>query len=101
MFWSIVGFCSLWCIFSSEKSYMLYGRLAVISFWAILLHRLFFGVESSGSALVNFALLVGWSAWLPFALAGMGIDEFMSKVGFLKKNNTSDNVIPYQRANND
>jgi hypothetical protein len=86
VFWFQFVFCLGWCLFSQETGIVIYGRIGVIALWAILIHRVFYGVESLGSFFVNFAFLLGWSAWLPFALFGLSIEgAFMKLKPLFKK----------------
>jgi len=77
---AMLGFMLFWSIFSSNLNIKLYVRQIIVIGWAILAHRLSYGVESFGSIFVTAMLFLGWSIWIPFALTGMRFDELQTKI---------------------
>ncbi len=84
---SIVYLFSLsWCFLSSEYNLKLYGRIIVVMSWSVLVHRVFYGVTAWGSTYFDIMFIVGWSAWLPYALMGVSIEQFIEmSINFFKK----------------
>ncbi len=76
----LVVFALCWSIFSSELNIILYGRQIVVIGWVILGHRIFYGVETLGSLFVSIMLFLGWTIWIPFALAEVKPGELIDKV---------------------
>jgi hypothetical protein len=71
-------FVALWTVLSSSLNLKLYMRIGVISVWGILAHRLFYGVEQTGTMFVSTVMLISMSAWIPFAFTGMSFDDLQN-----------------------
>ena len=106
---SLVGsmycFVAFWAVFSAKFDLTLYVRLFVVAGWGVLGHRLFYGVESFGSAFFNIMLFLGWSVWIPFALTGMRFDQLQLKIEEIQKRkevkkNNGNNVVDYKEIKN-
>ncbi len=73
-----------WCFFSSSLDVKLVARQIIMVCWGVLIHRLFYGLESAGSMMVVAVMLIMSSAWVPFVLFGISFDELQLKINEYK-----------------
>ncbi len=76
----VVAFVFCWAVFSAPVNIFLYVRQAIVGAWALIIHRLLYGLTELGTADFYLLAFVSFASFLPFALTGLKIEKFFQKI---------------------
>lgn len=85
-------FMLFWAVFSSPFNLYLYWRQIIIGAWALLIHRLAYGLTQLGTADFYVLAFAAFVSFLPFALTGQKIEQFFD--GIKQRRESANNRQP-------